>query len=160
MQIIPVLSGDDLTAIQDLFREYFAWVLDEHAIDLGYQGTTQELASLPGVYALPGGTLLLARVDGQAAGCIALKPLGPDIGELKRMYVRPAYRGRGLGLLLGERLIGEARQRGYHLLRLDSADTMASAHRLYRKLGFQPASPYYQASPDIMARALFMELTL
>jgi GNAT superfamily N-acetyltransferase len=157
MEIRAVVTEDDLRSIRELFSEYFAWVRDEHGINLGYQGIADELASLPGVYAPPRGCLLLAQVEGRAAGCVALKPLAADICELKRMYVRPPYRGRGLGVQLGERVLAEAARAGYRLIRLDTADTMLAAQRLYGRLGFRPAPPYYEAAPEIMARARFME---
>lgn len=157
MEIRAAATEDDLRRIWELFSEYFAWVRDEHGIDLAYQDIADELASLPGDYAPPRGCLLLAQVERHAAGCVALRPLASDICELKRMYVRPPYRGRGLGKLLGERVIVEARNRGYQLMRLDTADTMLPAQRLYHRLGFRPAPPYYEAAPEITARARFME---
>lgn len=160
VEIRVATTEADLIEIRALFEEYLAWVCDEQGIDLAYQGSEAELASLPGVYGPPAGCLLLAVAENQAAGCVALRSHGEGVCELKRMYVRPGYRNRGLGRQLGERIIAEARGRGYRLMRLDTADTMTSAHRLYHQLGFRPTQPYYQASPEIMARARFMELSL
>ena len=107
-------------------------------------GSGSELATLPGRYALPGGRLLLARVDEQAVGCVALRPL-PAVGmcEMKRLFVRPAYRGQGLGRLLATQIIHEATVMNYAVMRLDTLDTLDSAMRLYRQLGFQRCAPYY-----------------
>lgn len=126
-----------------LFREY-AEALD---VDLCFQGFETELAELPGEYAQPGGALLVALVDGQPAGCVALRPL-PDVDypnacEMKRLYVRRAFRRFGLGRLMVQELMDLATQAGYGTLLLDTLDDMEAARGLYASLGFVEVPPYY-----------------
>lgn len=132
-----------LEAVRALFREY----ADSLGVDLAFQGFESELAELPGDYAPPGGVLLLALVDGQAAGCGALRPL-PDVDyanacEMKRLFVRPALRRFGLGRLLAQALLDHAVQAGYSCMLLDTLDDMAAARGLYVALGFEEIPPYY-----------------
>ena len=139
-------------------RELFLEYAQSLGFSLCFQGFDQELAGLPGKYAPPQGRLLLAEVDGQTAGCVGLRPLEGAICEMKRLYVRPAFRGKSLGRVLAERVIGEARGIGYTHMRLDTiSSTMADAVALYRRLGFVEIAPYC-ANP--MADALYMELAL
>lgn len=149
----PATSAGDLAEARRLFKEYEA-SLD---VDLRYQGFEQELADLPGVYAPPRGRLLLAADDSVPAGCVALRPLGGDVCEMKRLYVCPAARGRRVGRLLAETVIREARLIGYSRMRLDTLPSMKEALALYRALGFEEIAPYY-ASP--VAGTRFMELAL
>jgi GNAT superfamily N-acetyltransferase len=147
---------DDLGAIAALFAQYAASL----PIDLGYQDFDAELAALPGQYAPPRGELLLARGPaGEPLGCVALRPLAPEgVCEMKRMFVRPAGRGLGLGRALAEAIIGEARSRGYHEMCLDSLASLTTAIGLYKRLGFQPISPYY--APPYPEDVLFLGLPL
>jgi GNAT superfamily N-acetyltransferase len=139
--------------IRPLFREYGASL----SFDLGFQNFEDELATLPGEYAQPRGRLFLARVDGEPAGCAALRPLVGSIGELKRLYVRPAYRGLRLGRLLATEAIAAARTLRYTRLRLDTTPEMAAAHRLYEALGFREI-PAYRENPVPGTRYLELEL--
>jgi putative acetyltransferase len=153
IEIGPAGIPDDLPALRQLLREY-AESLGTHVC---FQTFDRELAELPGAYAEPGGRLLVARTGDQLAGCIALRPLPGGAGELKRLYVRPDFRGHGLGKKLALRLIREAAVIGYSQLYLDTLPTMTEAAALYRSLGFQPVEPY---SPDPVAGAIFLGLPL
>lgn len=126
-----------------LFREY----ADSLDLDLSFQHFEQELQHLPGEYAAPRGCLLLAYVDGALAGCCALRPQDsadyPNAAELKRLYVRKAFRGFGLGRQLAEATLDVARQIGYSCVLLDTLDDMEAARNLYTDLGFESIAPYY-----------------
>jgi ribosomal protein S18 acetylase RimI-like enzyme len=137
--IVEVRNAGQLLSVKDLFLEY----ADSLGIDLHFQGFEQELATLPGKYAPPGGALLLAESDRGAAGCVAIRPLTQDICEMKRLYVRPAFRGTGLGRRLAEGAMGAARQRRYTKVRLDTLASMSSARSLYGSLGFKEIDAYY-----------------
>jgi ribosomal protein S18 acetylase RimI-like enzyme len=153
VQLIAAHSQDRLHSIRELFREY----ADSLELDLCFQNFQDELATLPGKYAPPAGRLLLA-LDGEAvAGCVALRPIDPQIAEMKRLYVRPAFRGKGTGKLLAQTIIEEARRIGYARIRLDTLATMPKAISLYRSLGFGDIPPYYD-NPSGSAK--FMELKL
>jgi len=146
-------SKDDWVEARRLFEEYAA-SLD---FDLSFQDFDREVASLPGDYAPPRGAILLAEDDSGVAGCVALRPLADGTCEMKRLYVRPAQRGSGLGKLLAEAVLAEARVRGYRSMRLDTVPGMEAAMALYRSLGFREIGPY-RANP--IPGALFMEREL
>jgi GNAT superfamily N-acetyltransferase len=132
-----------LAATREIFREY----ADSLGIDLCFQGFEAELAALPGDYAAPQGALLLGLVDGQVAGCGALRPLREsdyaNACEMKRLYVRRAFRRFGLGRALAEALMDRAREAGHSVMLLDTLDEMESARELYASLGFAEVPPYY-----------------
>jgi ribosomal protein S18 acetylase RimI-like enzyme len=147
-------TAAEIEQARQLFIEY----AQSLGFSLCFQGFDQELAGLPGRYARPDGRLLLAEVDGQTAGCVGLRPLESEICEMKRLFVRPEFRGMRLGRLLAERVITEAREIGYTRMRLDTiASIMVDAVGLYRQLGFVEIPPYC-ANP--IPDALYMELAL
>ena len=153
MQVIAAHEGEPLRFVHELFEEY----AQSLGIDLCFQGFGQELAELPGKYAPPEGRLLLAQHQDAAAGCVALRKIAPGICELKRLYVRPGFRGKGLGRRLTQALIQAASEYGYQLMRLDTLSSMKAAIALYESLGFRRTEPYY-FNPS--ACAVFMELKL
>jgi ribosomal protein S18 acetylase RimI-like enzyme len=139
--------------VRGLFLEYAAGL----GIDLSFQGFDQEVESLPGDYAPPRGALLLALRPGAVLGCVALRALGEDVCEMKRLYVRPDGRGQGLGRRLAEAALAEGARVGYRRMRLDTLPSMAEATSLYRRLGFREI-PAYRHNP--IPGALFFERTL
>jgi putative acetyltransferase len=152
-RIIQVESAEDLTTVRELFEEY-ARSLE---FDLEFQDFVHEVTSLPGEYSPPGGRLLLARVGGEAAGCVALRKIVGDLCEMKRLYVRPGFRGARIGRTLAEAIVAEARAAGYAAMRLDTVPSMETARSLYRSMGFVEIAPYrFNPIPG----ALYMELKL
>ena len=144
----------DIIAVRELFIEYAAWI----GFSLAYQNFEQELASLPGKYAGPTGLLLLARIDEAPAGCGAIRQLEPSVCEMKRLFIKPEFRGCGLGRTLAEQLIGDARGMRYSVMRLDTvAEKMIDAVRLYKALGFYEIPAYYPGARD---GTLYLELRL
>ena len=157
VEILEPQTAADFDAVRVIFREY----ADSLGIDLCFQGFDAELATLPGDYAMPRGALLLARVDGAVAGCCALRPLDttdyPNASEMKRLYVRPAYRGLGLGRQLAAAILDAARVSGYNHVLLDTLDDMEAARSLYEELGFEEVPPYYH---NPIAGAHYLMVTL
>lgn len=156
-RIAPVQGAGDIADARTLFQEY-AEALN---VDLAFQDFASELESLPGHYGPPDGTLLLAHVDGALAGCCALRRIRgtsyTDAGELKRLYVRPMFRGFGLGRALAERILEAAVHIGYANVLLDTLDEMESARALYADLGFTEIPPYY-VNPLLGAHYLRVDL--
>jgi putative acetyltransferase len=151
--IIEAHSSAHVASIRELFSEYAASL----GLDLEYEHFARELATLPGDYVPPAGVLLLAIEQDRALGCVGVRPLEPGSCELKRLYVRPEARGTGLGRELTEQAIAFGRGAGYHVMRLDTLPSMASARALYRALGFHEIAPYrYNPVPG----TAFLELTL
>jgi carbonic anhydrase len=147
-------SAEDLAQVRRLFRAYADWL----AVDLCFQGFERELADLPGAYAPPGGRLLVARVGGEVAGCVGLRPLEPGVCEMKRLWVEPGFAGHGIGRALAEAIVEAARTIGYERMRLDTIPgRMPAAQRLYASLGFQEIPPYYD---NPLAGVVMLELTL
>mgnify|MGYP001812269684 FL=1 len=137
-EIISVKGDNDLKVVRHLFEEYAA-SLD---FDLDFQDFKDELNGLPGEYAPPDGFILLALVDGQATGCVALRKFSDGISEMKRLYVKPEYRKLRIGSRLAEAVIACARSRGYAYMRLDTVPAMKPARALYAALGFKEIPPY------------------
>jgi len=151
--VIQVNKGDELLSVRASFEEYAASL----NFDLCFQGFTEELGNLPGNYAPPAGRLLLALHSVEAAGCVALQKFEEGICEMKRLYVKPRFRGLGIGRTLAETIISEARKIGYKRMCLDTVPSMREAQLLYQSMGFKDAEPY-RYNPICGTR--FMELTL
>ncbi len=154
LTFVQAESPQQLSQARELFLEY----AQSLGFSLCFQNFDKELDGLPGDYAPPEGRLLLVEHEGQLAGCVALHKLESGICEMKRLYLRPPFRGKGLGRALAERIIADARQIGYQRMRLDTVEPVRKdAVAMYRKLGFKEVAPY-RANP--IARAMYMELEL
>jgi len=151
--LVQVETPQQVEDVRQLLREYEASL----SVSLCFQGFEKELAELPGEYAPPRGRLLLASEEGRVAGCVALRGLDDATCEMKRLYLRPEFRGKGAGRLLAMAIIDEARKLGYKRMRLDTLAEMREAKALYELLGFTPIEPYYH-NPHPGAE--FMELVL
>jgi putative acetyltransferase len=151
--INEAVGPEEMVTVRRLFEEYAA----ELGHDLCFQGFADELATLPGSYVRPDGRLLLASAPDEAAGCVGLRRLDAKICEMKRLYVRPAYRGVGAGRMLAEAIIAEGRAAGYQRMRLDTLSTMVGALALYRRLGFRDIAPYRD---NPIAGVVYLELEL
>ncbi len=170
MRIVQPATPEQLEAFRGLLREWFDFLVNDAGIDMGYQSIEAELASLPGYYGPPNGRSWLAYDDGgetasgdagEAVGCVALRPIQDDgVCELKRLYVRPAYRGVGIGRALTVQAIDEARAMGYCLMRLDTGTFLDASRRLYASLGFVETGSYYDVPPDVLRVTVFLELRL
>ena len=154
LSIAQAESPAQIAQARELFLEY----AQSLGFSLCFQNFDEELANLPGAYAPPEGRLLLAEYEGELAGCVALHKLEDRVAEMKRLYIRPKFRGKGLGRALAERIIAETRGAEYTSLRLDTVEpVMKDAVAMYRKLGFKEIAAYC-ANP--MTGALYMELAL
>ncbi|MCW5603860.1 MAG: GNAT family N-acetyltransferase [Burkholderiales bacterium] len=153
VKICQVNTPEQVAAARALYNEYAEWI----GMDLSFQGFAEELATLPGAYTPPDGRLLLAETDNEVAGCVALRPLERHVCEMKRLYVRPRFRGCGVGKLLVEHILKEARAIGYMIMRLDTLSFMADAVRLYEAAGFTRCTAYYETP---ISGTVFMELRL
>ena len=152
-ELVGVAAPEAIATCRELFQEYQRAL----GVSLCFQGFDRELASLPGDYAPPQGRLYLALAAGKPAGCVALRPLFHRDAEMKRLYVRPALRGSGLGRILAVRVIEDARALGYESLKLDTLPQMKAAQRLYEDLGFRDTAPY---NDNPVAGVRFMALDL
>lgn len=146
-------TEDDYSLVRELFLEYASSL----GFDLAFQDFDEEVGALPGAYAPPSGRVIIAELGGHPAGCVALRPLGDCVCEMKRLYVRPAFRGTGIGRALAEAIIDAARAGGYSRVRLDTAASMTEARSLYQSLGFREIAPYRH---NPLEGALFFELDL
>ena len=157
IQLVTPDTQAQINTTRLIFSEY----AEQLGVDLCFQNFDGELADLPGEYTSPQGALLLALVDGEVAGCCALRPLNsvdyPNAAEMKRLYVRGPYRGSGLGRQLAEATLDAARVAGYHSVLLDTLDDMESARALYVDLGFTSIPPYYH---NPMAGAHYLKADL
>jgi ribosomal protein S18 acetylase RimI-like enzyme len=153
VRIVEARSAEEIAEVAALFAEY-ASALD---VDLSFQGFETELATLPGAYAPPSGRLMVAFDGTTAAGCVGVRPLEGRICEMKRLYVRPAYRGSGLGRLLAFEVLAAGAELGYERMRLDTMPGMGAAISLYRSLGFEEIEPY---TVNPVPGALFLERQL
>ncbi|MDQ2855736.1 MAG: GNAT family N-acetyltransferase [Acidobacteriota bacterium] len=153
-KLIQATNPEEIALARQLFEEYASWL----EISLCFQNFDRELEGLPGDYAAPHGRLLLAFADDQLAGCIAVRRLPDQACEMKRLYVRPAFRGLGLGRTLVTAIIEGAKEIGYESMRLDTLPgKMDQALAMYRRFGFKEIPPYYE---NPVAGATFMELAL
>lgn len=147
MSIVPAHDAGQMATVRQLFEEYAAGL----GHSLCFQGFTGELDGLPGKYAPPDGRLLVAYLDQQAAACVATRRIADGICEMKRLYVRPAFRGRGLGRTLAQAIIESAREAGYRIMKLDTLASMTTAVALYESLGFRRTNAYYDNPlPDVV----------
>jgi putative acetyltransferase len=154
LAVIQAETPTQIAQARELFLEY----AQSLGFSLCFQNFDKELAELPGDYAPPDGRLLLAQYEGKVAGCVALHRLGDNVCEMKRLYLRPEFRGKRLGRALAEFVIAEARSMVYHRMRLDTVEpSMGDAVAMYRKMGFREIPPY---RPNPMAGAIYMELEL
>ena len=152
-RIIPAGTPEQIKQVRKLFREY----AEATGACECFEGLGKEIEGLPGPYGPPTGQLLLAELEGRSAGCVALRNLDDGISEMKRLYVRPAFRGRNLGRQLAESIITDARRIGYRAMRLDTLSSMVAARALYQSLGFR-AIPRYNDNPA--AGVIYLELRL
>ena len=163
VSISQVSAPKEIRDVQDLLREYTTWVFTltaESNQAPTFQGLKEELATLPGIYAPPTGSLLLATLNSQSAGCIALKRHDATTGELKRLYIRHTFRGRKIGRQLVNAVIETAREMGYQRLILDSHISMKSAHAIYEAAGFRKVETPIDFPEDLKPIVVFMEMNL
>ncbi|MFL6758430.1 GNAT family N-acetyltransferase [Sphingomonas sp.] len=167
MIIRTAASKGDYQQVAALMRAFLDWhgerhAADRHIVDSYFdpQAFAEELDNLPGEFAEPRGRLLVAEEHGRIAGCVALRDLGGDACEMKRMFVYREFHGRGIGQLLGRAIVGEAKAIGYRKMLLDTGPAQREAQALYRKLGFKDIEPYYELSVELRNWLVFMELDL
>jgi len=153
MEIVSVASPRHLALVRQLFEEYW----QSFGFAPCFQNFAAEVAGLPGYYAPPAGRLALGLVNGEPAGCVALRPMDSVRAEAKRLYVRPEFRGQGAGLALLQWVIGEARSAGYREMLGDTMPVMRRALAMYDRLGFEQTGPY---APDATPGAIYLRLTL
>ena len=158
VSLIPAF--DRRNELIPLYEEYAAMLLETDPVfarSLAQQNYDEEILHLEEKYGPPKGQIYLVFVDGELAGCVGMKPSDDSHAELKRLYVRPAFRGRNLGETLTRRIMDDARKAGYRYLRLDTLPGLKSALKLYRRLGFREIDPYYDC---LVPGTIFMEIEL
>jgi ribosomal protein S18 acetylase RimI-like enzyme len=167
LEIIEPQSPAELEAVRTLMRAFVDWARERYARERQFveryfdpEAFAAELEQLPGKYARPRGRLLLAREQGEAIGCVALRDIGDGVCEMKRLYVAPGCHGKGVGQSLALALIAEAKSAGYRKMRLDTGPGQLEAQTLYRKLGFRVIGPYYAVPEELKTWLVFMELNL
>jgi len=153
MTIAPASTHEEIAGVRRLFQEYAELL----GVDLCFQGFADELAGLPGKYAPPEGALLIARQGQAIAGCVALRNLGANVCEMKRLFVRPQFQGEGFGRALASAIVREGVNLGYQAMRLDTLDRLKEAMNLYESLGFKRIAPYY---PNPLPGVVYWELPL
>lgn len=168
LTITQAVTDEQIEQVREIFAEYFEFL--RTGVDAALEGlenvppqlsgNQDELLNLPGKYALPEGRLLLAEYDGQTAGCIAFYKLDEGVCEVKRLWVRPQFRGKRVGRALVETLIEEARGAGYSTMLLSTADGLTEAQALYGSLGFEKTEPYFDAPEIVLMHEVFMKLNL
>ena len=167
IRIVEPAQPAELDDVRSLMRAFVSWHRARHVEDIelieryfDQRAFDEELAGLPGKYARPHGRLLLASMDDKPAGCVALRDLGDGLCEMKRMFVPEAFRGRGVGRALAERIIAEGKEAGYRAMRLDTSRRQSEATHLYERAGFRRIPPYYDLADDVKDWLVFFELTL
>jgi ribosomal protein S18 acetylase RimI-like enzyme len=160
-------TPSDYPAVGELMRAFIRWHYERHASDRAIIDSyfdpaayEAELRSLPGPYAPPGGALLVAATQDRVVGCVALKPIGEGVCEMKRLFVDSTAHGQGFGDALARAVVERARALGYSKMMLDTGPLQVEAQTLYRKLGFRDVPPYYELSPELRDWLVFMELDL
>lgn len=166
-EVVVPGTTEQLDQVRALMRAFIAWHRERHQQDRALiesyfdaAAFEAELEGLPGKYAPPGGGLLLATLDGEPAGCVALRGIDEARCEMKRMFVYPERQGHGVGRALAEAVIRDARALGYRRMLLDTSIRQAEAQALYRRLGFRPIAPYYDLPEPLRNWLVFMELPL
>lgn len=151
--VIEKIIDADIPPVKELLRQYLAWL----NIDLSFQNIEEELAGFPGKYKEPDGIFFTARLNNEIAGCIGLRKIDGETCEMKRLFVKDEYKGKGLGKALAERLIQEAKKLNYSKMRLDTLPHMTAAQKLYKELGFYEIEQYVE---NPVPGAIFMEKEL
>ena len=162
MLTVAQVTQDQVEELCAMLREYLEWAftLGDHIDAPTFSNVEDELRDLPGIFSPPLGRMLVATYDGKLAGCIAINPHPNGVCELKRFYVKPEFRGKGIGSALMKKFIEEARSIGYRKAILDSYYTMTDAHAAYRKVGFVDIEGPANFPPELKPKVVFMELDL
>ncbi len=167
VSVVRAVTGEQIRQVRELFAEYFDFLRTDVDTDVGdlndvppLAGYEAEMATLPGRYSPPDGCLLLAEYEGKAAGCVAFYQFEDGICEIKRLWVRPQFRGKKISRMLVETLIAEARKVGYTAVVLSTVDILKEARALYESLGFKSIPPYFDLPEAMLAHEIFMKLDL